>query len=66
MDHNLEVVLSPKIPGVILEHMAAIVTPFVEQYLGPVEGLEGKERWARPDVKVDMPGRASSKAVQPG
>jgi len=49
LDHNLDVVLSPKIPQIILQKMAGLVDPFVAKNLGP-----GK----RPDEWILHPGGA--------
>ncbi len=49
MDHNLDVVLSPKIPDIIVKEMAGIVTPFLAAHLG---------RGVRPDAWILHPGGA--------
>ncbi|MEA3203320.1 MAG: alkylresorcinol/alkylpyrone synthase [Thermoplasmata archaeon] len=48
-DHNLDVVLSPRIPAIVEEHMPGLVTPFLTQHLGP---------GVRPDHWVLHPGGA--------
>jgi alkylresorcinol/alkylpyrone synthase len=49
LDHNLEVVLSPRIPEIIRQHMAGLAAPFVEECLGKL---------GRPDEWVLHPGGA--------
>lgn len=49
MDHNLDVVLSPRIPQIVVDEMAGLVTPFLDANLG---------RGRKPDEWVLHPGGA--------